>query len=178
MKTEAVITFVNGDRYRLNYESGKKQGHGEYDSTDGNQFRNETADEKATGEGICIFPNGDQFLGTFEQGLKNGHGILHGNDGSIKTGIWLNDQPSEQGLQKLSKGEAYLWVDRHNSERWYSTFDDGNGNKYIGNVHGGKADGLGIRFWRDGSRYEVDLHRKPTQKTVQENVSFLYLGFY
>lgn len=154
MKTEAVITFIHGDRYRLNYEHGTKRGHGEYDSTDGNQFRNETADEKATGEGICTFSNGDRFLGTFEQGLKNGHGILYEKDGLIRTGIWLNDRLSEQGLQKLSKGEAYPWADRHNSGRWYGVFDDGNGNKYIGNIRDGKADRLGIRFWSDGSRYE------------------------
>lgn len=147
MHEEAVIIFVNGDCHRLNYKCGKKQAH---DSADGNQCQN----EKATGEGICLYPNGDRFLGTFEQGRRNGHGILHDKDGSTKTGIWINDQLNEQSLQKLSNSEAYPWTDGHNSERWYGVFDDGNGNKYIGNIRDGKADKLGIRFWNDGSRYE------------------------
>ena len=152
--TDAVVTFINGDRYSLKYECGKRRGHGKYESIDQITYHDKTADEKATGEGICSYQNGDRFIGTFEKGLKNGHGILHEANGSIKVGAWQNDQPTNEDLQNLTIGTVYQWRDSEDNERWYGVFDDANGNKYVGNILDGKAERLGIRFWSNGHRYE------------------------
>ncbi|CAF4949461.1 unnamed protein product [Rotaria sp. Silwood1] len=153
-ETKAVITFVNGHRYKLKYRNGMKQDYGKYYNVDGKKFEGEDAEDKATGEGICTYPNGSRYIGTFKRGNRNGHGILYNTDGTVQAGIWANDEPNNLDLKTISNSHLYKWKNGNGEERHYYVYDDNNGNKYIGNIVDGKAQGLGIRIWSDNSRYE------------------------
>jgi hypothetical protein len=154
-KIKAVITFSNGDQYKITYQNDRKQGHGKYYSVEGEQFEGQDADDQANGEGICVFSSGNYFIGTFKNGNKHGHGILLDNPNeSIQAGVWTNDEPDNQSLKIISNSNKYEWKDDRNGTRWYGAYSDENGNKYIGNVIDGKAEGLGIRIWCKNSWYE------------------------
>lgn len=154
---KAVIIFENGSYYKATYVNGKKQGHGIYFDILNNDkpIENQEIDEKANGEGACTFKNGDCFVGTYEQGIRQGFGILYQKDGLIKIGEWANDELVEEKHSKpSSSGETYPWRDKDGKSHYYSIYYDDNGNRYLGNIHDDKAQGLGVRFWPDGSWYQ------------------------
>lgn len=153
-EVKAVITFSDGDQYKLIYKNGNRQIDGTYFSVNGEKFHGEHAIGKANGEGILAFENNIRFIGTFQLGKRHGHGIFYHSDGTIEAGEWSDDEQTDQIFQKKSNGISHKWQNSKHKIHPYQVYDDEHGNKYIGKVDNGKAHGLGIRIWSDKCRYE------------------------
>lgn len=150
----STITFANGDQYQLIHHYDRKQGFGRYTSFSGDTYIGEDADQRANGDGICVFPDGNRFIGTFQLGLKYGHGIRYQTDGTIIVGHYINDTMIEKYLHVQNAIGQYEWKDPIHHDRYYGSYHDQQGNRYIGGMIDSRAIGLGIRIWPDNSRYE------------------------
>ena len=121
------------------------------------------------GKGVRLFSNGNKYIGAFSEGEMEGEGIMLYANGDQYVGEWAHGHPQGQGVMKYAHGETY-------EGSWLSGFIFGQG-KYVytdgGYYEGefkkmkpnkangiefphpdGKRNGLGIRVWANGSRYE------------------------
>jgi hypothetical protein len=89
---EGVLKLADGTIFRGHFENHKRNGHGQYTSTDGNRYDGEWQDNQIHGKGIMTYANGDVYSGDFVDGKRHGQGTIQWAESHlIFTGQWTVD---------------------------------------------------------------------------------------
>lgn len=160
--------LANGDRYEGDWVDGKRHGKGTYTSPDGTRYEGGYVDNKRHGKGTYTFANGDRYQGDFVDGSFHGEGTFTWPDGDRHTGTYVNGSRKGFGVRKEgAKVYRGCWDDNKftpaSSAKECTTGPKAagkvdqklhNGDRYVGEVLGGKKHGKGTYLWANGDRYE------------------------
>ncbi len=164
------INFENGDSYSGEMQTGKFHGKGKYVwSNDQGFYDGQWERGLKHGKGVRLFNNGNKYIGNFKNSEMDGDGIMLYANGDQYVGSWSHGHPQGQGVIKYAHGESYEGGFLHGfifGSGKYSYIDGGyyegefkkmkvnkaNGLEFP--YPDGKRNGLGIRVWSNGTRYE------------------------
>ena len=127
---KGILTLVNGDIYKGDFENDEIEGNGEYLYENGDKYIGELKKGTRHGKGLFKFKNmgfyegewfdgfqegygefywdnGDKYRGNFSKGMMHGKGIYEYIDGRSYNGEWKNGNKEGQGVLILANGEKY-----------------------------------------------------------------------
>eukprot|EP00759_Apiculatamorpha_spiralis_P041660 PhF_6_TR40210/c0_g1_i2/m.59709 len=139
------LTLQNNDRYRGDWQYGKRHGHGEMQLNDGTEYVGEFLLDTMEGHGFMTYASWDTYCGQWKNGKRHGFGVFHDSTmAAVYKGGWENDRPH---------GDGTLYVNDPSSTCHYG---------YTGHFQEGCRIGPGVVFY-DGCAYrgvwENGVHR-------------------
>eukprot|EP00297_Palpitomonas_bilix_P010175 CAMPEP_0113882090 /NCGR_PEP_ID=MMETSP0780_2-20120614/8745_1 /TAXON_ID=652834 /ORGANISM="Palpitomonas bilix" /LENGTH=289 /DNA_ID=CAMNT_0000869033 /DNA_START=127 /DNA_END=996 /DNA_ORIENTATION=+ /assembly_acc=CAM_ASM_000599 len=149
-----TIFNVDGTRYKGEWDSGKRHGHGIQIYKSGNKYEGDWQDNKRHGLGAYWVISEDgrlrlQFKGQWENDKRGGFGTLHFNTGDVYEGEWKDGKREGAGKQYYADGSMYdgEWKE---GMRWgQGVFVQTNGNCYQGGWVRDMKEGQGTFFFYD-----------------------------
>lgn len=164
------IMFRNDEQYTGQMKAGKFHGKGKYEYTEGNGWYDGDWERGLQhGKGVRLFSNGNKYIGAFSEGEMEGEGIMLYANGDQYVGAWGRGHPSGQGVMKYAHGETYeggflhgfifgngkyIYADGGYYEGEFLKMKENKANGLSFPHPDGRRNGLGIRVWANGSRYE------------------------
>lgn len=164
---EVVSDKNRKELYKGQIIKKKRSGMGLLKMKDGTLYIGDFSKGEITGTGMLLVPEGSfvsncdncsVYVGSWQDGKKSGSGVCYATNGDIiYSGRFNDDHP----------------IDKYNSTnnsplRYYSQFEDADGNIFLGEVNNGKFNGFGVivfnngDLWlgnfRDGIKKGVGLH--------------------
>lgn len=155
-----VLEVVNEKNKRESFKGqilkGKRNGMGLLASKDGSLYIGDFYRNNTSGYGMFIAPKGGYvdncdsctvYIGNWRNGVKSGFGTCYANNGDmIYQGQFDGDTPTEQ----------YPKVNI-NQQKYFSCFDFGNGDFFLGEIKKGTANGYGIMVLSNGDLWLSDF---------------------
>lgn len=146
---EVVNEKNRKERFKGQILKGKRNGMGILAQNDGSLFVGDFYRDKISGYGMFIVPQGDSvencdsstvYIGNWQNGMKSGSGICYTNNGDIiYQGQFHENKPTGQ----------YPSIDI-NKQKYFSCFDFGNGDFFIGEIEKGMPNGYGVLVFDNG----------------------------
>jgi len=131
------------DRYTGNFEAGRIQGYGLYETADGSRYEGQFTDGLPHGYGRFEDSEGFVYLGEVEQGVASGVGSQSYPDGERFDGQFLNGDRSGLGSMRYSNGDLYFGQFANNLPEGTGSLQRTNGSFYQGEFLEGLAAGFG-----------------------------------
>lgn len=149
-------------------------GKGVLTSPAGWRYEGDFKDGHRTGSGTCTFPDKSRFVGSWLNDLPHGRGRRYTATGAFTDGVWENgrllmimDTPDGEYVEQTpleadaSPAEIMQQAVKETDPRCKKgdcmegageyVFD--NGDRYVGQFHGGRRQGKGSYFYTNGDRY-------------------------
>lgn len=143
---KGTCIWASGQRYEGDWVDNDAHGKGTLTFANGNRYQGDFVGGSSNGEGTFTWANGDRHTGTYVNGSRKGFGVRK-EGGEVRRGCWDNNKFTPASSAKECTTEpkaATVKVDQtlHNGDR------------YVGEVLGGKKHGKGTYLWANGDRYE------------------------
>lgn len=87
---DGQLIFVNGDRFRGEFFSGKPFGQGVFTRPDGTRCAGQFFNDNLDARGLCTYPNGTRYEGEFRKAIPHGLGTLIDSKGRRFAGVFRN----------------------------------------------------------------------------------------
>ncbi len=174
-----VVVTADGGRYVGPMVSGKRQGQGRVEWTNGAYYEGEFDDGLFSGKGRMRFPAGDIYEGEFEKGMPSGKGRLTMSYGATYVGDFHDAVMDGQGRFDNGNGTVYEGAFKASlyhgqgrmvgpTEEYSGEFRLGemwgkgevsnkDGRKYTGDFVRGQFEGKGRLAYPSGATYEGDF---------------------
>ena len=138
---KGTLTYIHGDKYVGDWHAAKKQarrsphsgpaartaaprglahpplpppqGQGELYYANGDMFRGEWLQDRATGHGVLMYANNNRYEGQWLEDRRHGSGSFHHHDGSRYDGEWSNGRKEGKGTLHFANGDSFTgyWSD-------------------------------------------------------------------
>ena len=149
---EGTFQHIDGGVYNGEFVGSKRNGKGTFRWSNGDTFQGTWANDKMA-EGTYTFADGVTFTGTFKDDKwEKGHltlGAALGKYGFTEFSADISNGGVDAVVFTLKDGTHYNGAVSGWAEITYSS-----GNKYAGDVAGGKRHGEGTFTWTSGARYK------------------------
>mmetsp|Transcript_53786 Transcript_53786/g.149248 ORF Transcript_53786/g.149248 Transcript_53786/m.149248 type:complete len:1067 (-) Transcript_53786:248-3448(-) len=150
-------------KYEGQWCMGKREGHGRllYNASGTAFYDGEWKDGKKEGEGKQVWPSGNVYEGQWVLGKMSGYGMMMWRTGSILeryTGFWKDNDPHGEGTHTWLSAEPLPEGASKESLQvrpaaLASQHQQQQNNRYTGQWHRGKRDGVGTFYYANGAYY-------------------------
>ena len=152
---EGIYLWNNGALYMGSWKDGFMTGSGLYLQPN-RSFKRGRFDSNVFAEGtaMLLYQDGKVYIGDVLGGFCHGEGILLGSSGSIFTGNWTYGKQLGQGFAALPNYDFLVGEfsgQLLESGKALVTYE--NGDKFYGQIEGGRRMGCGAYLWKNGTMY-------------------------
>lgn len=141
-----VFTFPQGDVYRGEWMSDRKQGHGVYQFPNGDRYEGEWADDIMSGDGVYLFADGSRYSGQFRRGLRTGAGVIEFANGDRYVGEVRENRIEGRGEMRFASGVRVKGDFVNGRPEGYGKLAYANGRYYVGAFRKGQQGGAGLEI--------------------------------
>ena len=96
---------LSGDIYDGEWKTGKYEGQGTIQYSDGTKYVGKWKEGLPNGQGTLTDSNGNKYVGEFIDGKRHGQGIYTMSDGSKYAGQWEDSIPNGEGTYTYADGK-------------------------------------------------------------------------
>jgi hypothetical protein len=102
-----TLFYNDGSVYDGTWNTGKREGQGEYVSVEGWAYKGAWLADTMHGRGLYTFKDKSTYEGNFKDGLKSGQGKRTFANGETYDGNWDNDEINGRGAYTYTDGSVY-----------------------------------------------------------------------
>ena len=144
-------TYPNGSVFVGMFKDGGREGLGTFTTANGDKYVGEFRNDRFHGQGMNTFRSGASHVGNYEDGHRHGHGTYTFPDGKKKyIGEFVLDKFSGSGSMIYSDGSSYIGSFKDGKLDGFGTRTFFDGSKYVGELNGGRRNGLGVEYSAKG----------------------------
>ena len=104
---KGIITLKSGDKYKGDFNEGKREGNGKYIYPDKTTYEGQFKNNKFHGHGVMKWITEETYEGEFSEGYFNNQGKLIGKNGEQYEGNFKNNYYDGEGKYTFIDGSTY-----------------------------------------------------------------------
>lgn len=149
---KGILTMINGDLYKGDFENDEMEGYGEYKHENGDNYVGEFKKSKRNGRGLFKFKNMGFYEGNWEDGFQDGYGELFWDNGDKYKGNFQKGKIHGKGKYEYVDGRNYEGEWKNDKKEGQGVLYLENGDKYTGEFKEDLYDGKGMFYYENGKK--------------------------